>query len=297
MKVSVTGANGLVGQNVIKHLMKSGYEVTALTRNFWKGCPTEQINVDIRNYDEVFNAIKGCDAVIHLAAIPQPDKEDNDPRVFQNNVMGVYNILMAAGIQGIKKVAIASSDCALGVTFAHKPVVPQYIPVDEEHPATPDNSYGISKIVGEQIADSFAHRFPDMTISSLRITYVADVKKVKNDMNFAQDEDVDFYVWNLWSYIDKEDCARAFRLAIEADFKGHEVFYIAAPNTRCLTPSIDLINKYMPNAEVRGTFMDHEGFESTEKAERFLGFKAENIWEVNNDIDQKETGIEKILGY
>jgi len=297
MKVAVTGAKGLVGRNVVKNLIKSGYDVLSLTHSKWKGCPTEQKIIDIRNYEEVFNAIKGCDAVIHLAAIPQPDKKDNNPRVFENNVVGLYNILLSSGIQGIKKVAIASSDCALGITFAHNPVVPLYLPVDEEHPASPDNSYGISKIVGEQIAHSFAHRFPDMTISSLRITYVADVKKVKNDISFAQEEEVDQYVWNLWSYIDKEDCARAFRLAIEADFKGHEVFYIAAPNTRCLTPSMELINKFMPKAEVRENFMDHESFESTEKAERMLGFKAKNIWRVNINQEQKEAGVEKILGY
>lgn len=103
MKVAVTGAKGLVGRNVVKNLIKSGYDVLSLTHSKWKGCPTEQKIIDIRNYEEVFNAIKGCDAVIHLAAIPQPDKKDNNPRVFENNVVGLYNILLSSGIQGIKK--------------------------------------------------------------------------------------------------------------------------------------------------------------------------------------------------
>ncbi|WP_426348355.1 NAD-dependent epimerase/dehydratase family protein [Alloiococcus sp. CFN-8] len=297
MKVAVTGAKGIVGRNVVRHLLRNGYDVLSLTHSNWKGCPTEQKIIDIRNYEEVYDAIKGCDAIVHLAAIPQPDENDNTPRVFQNNVLGQYNILMAAGLQGIKKVALASSDCAVGITFAHNPVLPKYLPIDEKHECTPDNSYGISKIVGEQIADSFAHRFPDMTLSSLRISYVADVKKVKNDINFAQDENVDLYIWNLWSYIDKEDCARAFRLAVEADFKGHEVFHIAAPNTRCMTPSIELIKKYMPDAELKGDFSDHESFESGKKAEEILGFKPKNIWKVNLTLEQKEAAVEKLLGY
>lgn len=60
---------------------------------------------------------------------------------------------------------------------------------------------------------------------------------------------------------------------------------------------MDLINKFMPKAEVKDNFMDHESFENTEKAERMLGFKAKNIWRVNINQEQKEAGVEKVLGY
>jgi nucleoside-diphosphate-sugar epimerase len=92
--------------------------------------------------------------------------------------------------------------------------------------------------------------------------------------------------FNLWSYIDLRDCAEAFRLAIEADLYRHEVFCIAAPNSRSIKPTKELIENYYPNVELRLEFKDHESLEDSSKAEKLLGFKAKHIWNEDFNINE-----------
>lgn len=278
MKIAVTGAKGRVGQFVIKELLSKGYDVKALTHSNWEQCPVEQVSLDILDYDAVYKALNDCNAVIHLAAIPSPRK-DLDSSVFQINTIGTYNIVLASGLLGIKRIAVASSDCALGFTFAHNRPPVEYLPVDEEHPARPDNGYGLSKIISERICTSMVQRFPDMVIGTLRISHVLDKEEVlKYDYFKNWTKDPEGGPWNLWSYIDARDCAEAFRLAIEAKFEGHEVFYIAAPNTRMAIPSMHLIKKYFPEAILKKDFNAYESLENSTKAEKILEFKTKFLW-------------------
>lgn len=279
MRVAVTGASGKVGKFVVQDLLNNNYEVLALNHRNWPECPAEQISLDILDYDKVFESLKGCQAVIHLAAIPAPMKDDNS-RVFQTNLVGTYNIVLAAGMLGIRHVAAASSDCALGFTWNYNRPDPVYLPVDEEHPARPDNGYGISKLLSEKTCDAMAQRFPWMSIASLRITYVAAPEEYNEGSYFSNwIKNPESGPWNLWSYIDARDSAAAFRLAVESDLNGHEVFYIAASNTRSLIPSSELINRYFPDAELKQQFNGHESLENSSKAERLLGFKPKYRWD------------------
>jgi nucleoside-diphosphate-sugar epimerase len=161
----------------------------------------------------------------------------------------------------------------------------EYLPVDEEHPSRPDNGYGISKVVSERVCDAMAQRFPGMSIATLRITHVTaeeDMERYFKDWIVNPEQGS----WNLWSYIDARDCAAAFRLAIEKDLKGHEVFCIAAPNVRTLASSRELIDKYFPEVELKKSFIDHESLEDSSKAERLLGFKVKYLWNKNYKIDK-----------
>lgn len=278
MKIAVTGANGNVGRHVVRNLTENNHEVLCITHKAWSQCPAQNTVLDMLDYNGVYESLKGADSVIHLAAIPWP-MEDNNSHVFQNNLVGAYNILLVAGLLGIKRVAIASSDCALGFTFNHNVPLPEYLPVDESHPAKPDNSYGISKLLAESMCDAMVRRFPFMSVASLRITYVLDPKDYTNEDIFAGwARKPEEGPWNLWSYIDGRDCARAFRLAAEADFKGHEVFLVSADDTRSVIPSAELIGKYFPGVKLRKEFSAYESLEDISKAERILSFRPEFSW-------------------
>lgn len=279
MKIAVTGAMGQVGRFVVKDLLEHGYEVLAITHHHSDECPVPQITLDILDYQKVYESLKGCDAVIHLAAIPWP-RDDKDSTVLQTNVVGDYNIVLAAGLLGIKHVAIASSDCAAGFCFNYKDQKPHYLPLDENHPAEPDNGYGISKILAERACDALTGRFPWMSISSLRISWVMDATDYMEGSGFYECiKDPEKGSWNMWSYIDGRDAAAAFRLAIEKGIPGHEVYYIAAENTRCQMKTQDLIDKYFPGTKLKYPLNDHESLEDTSKAQRMLGWKAAYRWD------------------
>eukprot|EP01032_Pedospumella_encystans_P019775 gene19775-22481_t len=106
---------------------------------------------------DVLQAMAGYDAVMHVAGIPHPL---NDPakRVFDVNVNGTFNVLEAAAQHGIGKVVFTSSESTMGFAFATHRLAPLYIPVDEAHAARPQDPYGLSKVVSEQICKTYTQR-------------------------------------------------------------------------------------------------------------------------------------------
>jgi nucleoside-diphosphate-sugar epimerase len=88
--------------------------------------------------------------------------------------------------------------------------------------------------------------------------------------------DPDLPPWNLWSYIDSRDSAQAFRLAVTTPFKGHEVFYIAAPNTRSRVTTPELVKKYFPEVKLTRSLSGFESLEDCSKARRVLGYNPQH---------------------
>ncbi len=78
---------------------------------------------------------------------------------------------------------------------------------------------------------------------------------------------------HLWGYTLLSEANRACLLALTADFTGHEVFLIVAPNTASSVVSLDLACQHYPDTEIRGKLTDHQGFFNCGKAERLLGWQ------------------------
>lgn len=280
MKVAVTGAAGTVGRYTVQELLDRDYEVLAITHSNWGDCPAEQVSLDLRDQKQVNNIkdrLEKCMGIIHLAAIPGPRNHPGSV-VLNTNMIGSYNIMMAAGEVGVNRLALASSDCTLGFTFSKNKPDPDYLPVDEKHPCRPDDSYGLSKVLMERTAEAMVQRFPGMSIASLRITGVITPEKYAPGTNFYKKIHNQEFSTNLWGYIDVRDCARAFRLAIENDLNGHEAFFIAARDTKSIIPTRKLIDKFYPEAEKCHDFKGYESLENSQKAEKILGFVPEYNW-------------------
>lgn len=118
MRVLVTGANGLLGTHVIQQLLEKGYAVNGLLRNKDKFLLPEYINLeliegDLRNQTIVNKAVKGCDAIIHCAAITAQNLiHYND--YYETNVLGTEMILIVAIESNIKRIVYVSSANTLG---------------------------------------------------------------------------------------------------------------------------------------------------------------------------------------
>lgn len=137
MKIAITGARGTVGQKVVQICAKEGHETVQINRTDqeYDGTPkSEMRTADVASdYDATVKAFKDCDAVIYLAAIPNPvDKPDW--QVHQNNVQSAFNGFRACGELGIKKICYASSVNAIGLAYANQPLKFDYFPIDEEYP-------------------------------------------------------------------------------------------------------------------------------------------------------------------
>jgi len=276
-KIVVTDGSSRLGQFVIRDLLAHGYQVLSLDRV----PPREKLCaswlVDLRHSGDLFEALRGAYGVVHLGAYQAPNLAP-DAETLSNNVSSTYNVLRAAADVGVKKIVIASSTAAFGFIYATKLWAPEYLPLDEQHPSTPQDSYGLSKVLGEQIADSIVTVHKDLTISSLRfpgvnfdLSYESFRDRWRNPRTRAS---------GFWTYIDARDAAATSRLALEANFKGHEVFIASAAKNCMIQPTLELVKKYLPKgAKLKKASGTHWSCVDSSKARRMLGFKPQHLWQ------------------
>ena len=263
----------------MQDLREHGYQVTSVDKYSSRGVWTKI--VDCEDMGQLVSLMREHDAVVHLAAIPSPNSHPAEI-VFRNNVISAYNVLEAATILGIRKVVMASSISALGTAFAIRHFNPLVVPIDEGHALLSQDAYGLSKMVGEMVADGFVRRVPDLSLVSLRFGLVVD-EATRNDFLRPTSQRAnlnDALASIFWTYTEVRDVASSCRLALESGLVGHEAFFINAPQILVDTPIEELLAQYYPGdypvaAHIRGSACPVE----CGKAERLLGWKANYHWE------------------
>ena len=121
----------------------------------------------------------------------------------------------------------------------------------------------------EQQADLFARRNPNMTISSLRFHALPDEPPA---LQHTFDDASVGVARTLWGWTLISEAARACGLAVQAEFTGHQVFFITAPRTSSSIPSMELAKHAYPDVPIRGDFSGHKSFYDCSKAEHLLGW-------------------------
>ena len=275
-KIVVTGGSGRLGQFVIKELLTHEYEVLSLDRIVpaVKLCPSWI--ADLRHCSDLYEALRDASGVVHLGAYQAPNLAP-DAETFGNNVTSTYNVMRAAVDMGVKKVVLASSTAAFGFIYAKTLWAPEYLPLDEQHPSNPRDSYGLSKVVGEQIASSFAFAASDVTFTSLRfpgvnfdLSYESFKERWRNPAARAS---------GFWTYVDARDAATACRLGLEAEFSAHEIVIAAAPTSSMKQPTIELVREFLPpGARIKEFPNEHWSCVDSTKAATLLGFSAQHVW-------------------
>jgi UDP-glucose 4-epimerase len=272
MKIAVTGSTGRIGRAIVEMALAQGHSVVGLDRlrpPAEAGHPHFSFHqLEMTEYHGVENALRGCDGLIHMAAIPAPGSHP-DPWVHNDNVVGSYNALRAAAEVGIQRVCQASSVNATGSAYSRWPRY-DYFPLDEQHPTYNEDPYALSKWICEIQADSFARRYEDMTIASLRFHGVTDTPYFGGT---PHRETGPIGTKALWGWVSFDACARASLQSLTADYKGHEVFYIVAPDTMMQAPSLELAAQAFPTVPITGDLSGRTGFFNCAKAERLLGWK------------------------
>jgi nucleoside-diphosphate-sugar epimerase len=287
MNVVVTGASGLIGRHLAAELDAHKHAVVCVDRVPAASSPGRFVKADLNDIEQLECALRGSDAIVHLARIPFPYTSDGydaitrtwrkpdhngDADRFNLNLAMTYNTLSAARAAGVRRIVIGSSFAVYGLYYPSRPLLPEYLPIDELHSRKPDDSYGLTKLLGEQLADAYASD-RETQIASLRFPGVS--RESLHSISERQKNPMARGIGGLWTYIDARDAAAACRLAMEADFGGHEAFNICAPRTFMKTPTDELLLRYL--AEVpcsrKGFDACWAGYDSS-KAQRMLGFEA-----------------------
>jgi dTDP-glucose 4,6-dehydratase len=171
-KILVTGADGFIGSHLVESLVNQGYKVKAfvLYNSFNKWGWLDSLDKSVLSEIEVFagdirdpygvkNAIEGCDAVLHLAALIAIPYSYHSPDTYiDTNIKGTLNILQAARELKVKRVIHTSTSEVYGTA--------RFVPITEEHPLQGQSPYSASKIGADQLAFSFYASFelPVVTI-------------------------------------------------------------------------------------------------------------------------------------
>ena len=282
MRILVTGARGKVGAATLPALLDAGHEVTALD----VGAPVFEapqpgapayLQADLADAGDAFAAVRGHDAVIHSAAIPEPTR--NPPhQVFRNNLMATFNVIEAAVRFGVPRVVNVSSETVPGFFFAERPWIADYAPIDEQHPTRPQDPYAIAKHFGEQLMDA-ATRRSDLTGISIRSSWVQWEGNYAHNLSPALRDPENTPSPSFWSYIDAYDLADALRLAAEADTPGHEAIYIASPDNHANRPLADLVRHHHGNeVEVRAHGREDASGTSIARARELIGYAPQRSW-------------------
>ena len=162
-KIFITGATGFIGSHLCEMSIRKGYKVIGFDRynsTNSLGCLKNSkylnhmkiILGDVRDYDSVHKAMKGCSKVFHLAALIGIPYSYISPLAYlKTNVEGTYNVLESAKNLNLKDIIITSTSEVYGSA--------KYLPIDELHPLNAQSPYAASKISADQLSLSYYKSF------------------------------------------------------------------------------------------------------------------------------------------
>lgn len=272
MKIAITGAGGRFGSLVVPHALAHGHEIVAIDRTAGtlpaRTSAVRPYEFDLSDYGSLVSALRGCDALIHLAAYVNPWLAP-EPTVHNANVVSSYNAIAAAEANGIRRVCLASSVNAIGGFYS--PVARyDYFPIDEEHPCYAEDAYSLSKWFAEQQAQAFVRRVPEMSVIALRLHAIINEDEVKARVQHRV-EVPERGSKDLWGYTPDAMAAQAAVNAVTRDIDGMEIVYVVADDTLSTTASERLAATFYPDVPLRQPLPDRRAFFDTSKYHKLLG--------------------------
>lgn len=225
MKVAVTGGAGFIGSHLVDGLLGEGHEVTViddLSSGKNLNPKASLVKQDIRG--DLSRALRGMEAVFHLAAMPDVRESAGNPmKSFDNNVHGTFSVLESCRKADVKRVLFASTSTVYGETGG--------MPMPEEAPCRPISNYGASKAAGEAYLSAYSGSY-GMTCTSLRLANVFGERNTRGVMfDFHRKLSADPGKLEILgdgnqerSYIHVSDVVSAFITAWKSQKQGYDVF-------------------------------------------------------------------------
>ena len=273
--ILVTGSSGLLGRHVATALTDAGHAVTGLDLSPPPaGAAWRHVGAEATELAAVAELARGCDALVHIAAVPRPTGRAAAD-VFRINMAAMYAATEAARLMGVGRFIYASSFSVLGYPFFEKPFLPPYLPVDEGHPAAPQDVYATTKWLGEEMVEAIVRRGAFSAVS-LRMPWIQTPESFA-EMVGPRRRQADS-ARDLWAYLDARDAADAFVAAVERPTQGHLRLFISAADSYMDMPSAALAAKAYPSVPLKSALPGNAAFIDTSAAQAALGFAPRHSW-------------------
>lgn len=292
MQVLITGASGRFARFVIREL-SDRYDVVLTSRHL----PPKEfahlpwIQADLTRFEDCQRVVQGIDAIQHVGAQPEPT---DHPKLrsqfaargipfdatFKTNLMGTYYLMQAAVEADIKTVVMTGSNCALGHGFriSTKPFPIQSLPINEQHPCYPEDSYSFTKHAGEALLASYSRAYGIRTY----VTRPAGIRtKIQRQEMAEQAKPATAWDPWFWSWVGSEDLAHAQGLLMEAapELPQHGIYFVNADDTHALEPSLELLKRFKPEVlPLVDSLENHQSFISCNKIKQQLGWQPTTSW-------------------
>ncbi len=271
MNVLITGGGGEVGRSVVDHIKT--YHTVRVAEVVepdpaWATEGVEWLIRDLTDLAATEDAVRGQDAVVHLAAIPNSFVIEG-PEIIRVNMMSAYNVAEACRRAGVGKVIYAGSDSGLGLGIRAVNYAPAYLPIDGAHRCRPHESYSLTKYFGERIFEEYARAYGIPTIS-VRLLYVLLEKRCREEFldmlkNRGKEDAVDW----MGGYVMPQDVAGIIARALTYDVAAgndfpFEIFHAHATDTlnslytsKTTLEQAALIWGEVPDVRTPGTYADN----------------------------------------
>lgn len=304
MKVLVTGGAGNLGRCIASELVEHGHGVTLFDRL----APSQVLvpwHTDLRFIQGELTSAEDCraaveaaqaEAICHVGAIPFPTDHRlfvspppglpklPEDETFRVNTLGTYYILEAARIAGVKVVAFASTFYVLGLGFRLSEAVwnPSYLPINEDHPLAPEDSYSLSKALNEEMLAAYSRAYGLRTVAFrlMGVYYAHRDDSARRFRERVEPPNTASHVpFDGWLYVDGRDAAQAFRLSLETpNLDLHERFFLASDCTTAESPRDAVRRMYPELASMTANMGPDDFLISIERARQRLGYVPRHSW-------------------
>jgi len=229
VRVLVTGDRGAVGVRVAGFLASRGYDVTGFDLAH---------GADVLDLSAVSRAVRGCTAVVHLAALAH-DNAGSPEQIMAVNVLGTWHVLLAAEAAGADRVICFSSAQVFGIAEGER--LPDYFPVDDTHPRRAMRPYGLSKRLTEDLCEGFTARtgIATMCLRPVAVWDEAQYRRVQDRWRAQPDSEWKPF-WEYGAFVDVRDVAAAVHQALSVPLAGHHRALLCAAGIAATAPSLQM---------------------------------------------------------
>jgi UDP-glucose 4-epimerase len=257
----------MIGRWIVKRLERDGQSVVGFDQSDGQ---------DLLDLGAVSRAAVGCSAIVHAGALAH-DTAGAPEDIMAVNVLGTWHVLLAAQAAGVSRVVHFSSGQALGIAEGER--LPDYFPVDDEHPRRATRPYGLSKRLAEDLCQGFTDRtgIPTVSLRPFAVWEPDTYSQIASQR--ASDPASEWQpFWEYGAFVDVRDVVEAVTRALTIALSGHHRALLCADEFSGSRPALELVNQLTPTVPVRRPerYVAHptRALVECETAQHLLGWRA-----------------------